>query len=76
MPTKMQEIEEQALQLPVDERAFLAERLISSLDEEEDPEAERLWVEEAERRYKEYRESKVTAKPVQSVLRDIRSRLK
>ncbi len=76
MPTKMQEIEEQALQLPADERAFLAERLISSLDEEEDPEAERRWVEEAERRYRDYRKGKVVARPAESVLRDIRTKLR
>jgi hypothetical protein len=41
----------------------------------EDPEAERLWVEEAERRYKEYREGKIKAKPADLVYKEARSKL-
>jgi putative addiction module component (TIGR02574 family) len=75
MRSKVKGIEEEALKLPSPERARLAEQLISSLDEEEDPEAERLWVEEAERRYKEYREGKVKAKPADLVFKEARSKL-
>ena len=75
MRSKVKGIEEEALKLPSHERARLAEQLISSLDEEEDPEAERLWVEEAERRYKEYREGKVKAKPADLVFKEARSKL-
>jgi putative addiction module component (TIGR02574 family) len=75
MRSKVKGIEEEALKLPSHERARLAEHLISSLDEEEDPEAERLWVEEAERRYKEYREGKVKAKPADFVFKEARSKL-
>ncbi|MEW6363553.1 MAG: addiction module protein [Acidobacteriota bacterium] len=76
MASRMQEIEEEALQLPADQRASLAERLISSLDQEEDPEAERLWIEEAERRYRDYSAGKVVARLAESVLRDVRGRLR
>ncbi|MDR4498959.1 MAG: transposase [Candidatus Scalindua sp.] len=48
MLLKVKKIEEEALQLPSHERAKLAEHLINSLDEDEDPEVERLWIEEAE----------------------------
>jgi len=75
MRSKIKGIEEEALKLPSHERAQLAEQLISSLDEEEDPEAERLWIEEAERRYKEYREGKVKAKPADLVFKEARSKL-
>ena len=75
MRSKIKGIEEEALKLPSQERARLAEQLISSLDEEEDPEAERLWVEEAERRYKEYKEGKVKAKPADLVFKEARSKL-
>jgi putative addiction module component (TIGR02574 family) len=76
MPAKIKKIEEEALRLPFYERALLAENLIRSLDEEENPEAERLWIEEAERRYKEYKEGKVKAKPAESVFKEVRLKLK
>ncbi len=76
MPLKVKEIEEQALCLSLHERAQLAEHLINSLDTEEDPEAERLWIEEAERRYKEYKEGKVRTKPAEVVFEDARSKFK
>ncbi len=75
MPSKTKEIEEEALRLPSHERAQLAERLISSLDELEDSEAERLWIEEAERRYQEYKQGKVKAKPAEMVFKEARSKL-
>lgn len=75
MLSKIKEIEEEALRLPSRERAQLAEHLISSLDEEEDPEAEKLWIEEAERRYREYKEGKVKAKPSDLVFKEARSKL-
>lgn len=45
-----------ALELDTSDRAFLAERLLASLDageELDDAEADRLWAEEAQRRLKE-----------------------
>ena len=74
MPLKAKKIEEEALRLPSHERAQLAEHLINSLEEEEDPQAERLWLEEAERRYQKYKEGKVKAKPAGSVFKDARSK--
>jgi len=65
MALKLKEIEKTALRLSSHERAQLAEHLIHSLDEEEDPEAEKLWIEEAERRYREYKEGKVKGKPAE-----------
>jgi len=75
MLSKIKEIEEKALRLPSRERAQLAEHLISSLDEEEDPEAEKLWIEEAERRYREYKGGKVKAKLSDLVFKEARSKL-
>lgn len=76
MSLKVKEIEKEALRLDTRERALLAEHLISSLDTEEDPEAERLWIEEAERRYKEYKEGRVKAKPADMVLKEARTKFK
>lgn len=64
MPLNVKKIEEEASQLHSRDRAQLAESLIKSLDEEEDPEeAEKIWIKEAEQRYREYKEGKVKAKP-------------
>lgn len=76
MASKLKEIKENALRLSPHDRAQLAEHLIHSLDEVEDPEAERLWVEEAERRYREYKEGKVKGIPAESVFKEARSKLK
>ena len=76
MASKLKEIEENALRLSPHDRAKLAEHLIHSLDEVEDPEAERLWVEEAERRYKEYKEGEIKGIPADLVFSEARSKLK
>ncbi len=76
MASKLKEIEENALQLSPQDRAELAEHLIHSLDELEDAEAERLWIEEAERRYKEYKEGKVEGIPAEVVFKEARLKLK
>ncbi len=76
MALKLKKIEEDALQLSSHERAQLAEHLIHSLDEVEDPEAEKLWVAEAERRYQVYKKGKVKTKPADQVFKEARSKLK
>ena len=59
-------LEAKALKLPPEERARLAERLISSLDQASDPESEDLWVQEAERRLETLRLQR-TDRPAQVV---------
>jgi len=44
------QLETEALSLPVDARASLAHRLLLSLDEVSEPEFDRLWGEESARR--------------------------
>ena len=76
MPMKVKEIEEEALRLSSHERALLVERLIGSLEPDEDPEAERSWIEEAERRYQDYKAGKVKTIPAEQVFKDARLKLK
>ena len=55
MTKPVRELEAKALKLPRKERARLAQRLISSLDQEIDADVEKLWLQEAERRLGELR---------------------
>jgi putative addiction module component (TIGR02574 family) len=70
------EIESKALQLPPEERARLAQRLIASLDQESDPDAEQVWLVEAERRLDELESGKVASIPAEQTLEKARSTLR
>jgi putative addiction module component (TIGR02574 family) len=64
-------IEELALRLPATERAELAEKLLSSLDKEENAaEIEELWVQEAEKRYAAYKRGEISARSAEEIFRD------
>jgi len=70
------ELESQALKLSRRERARLAQRLISSLDQEVDADAERLWLAEAERRLADLKSGKVAGIPAERVIRKVRAALR
>jgi DNA-binding SARP family transcriptional activator len=53
MERNLEEIASEALQMSVESRAALAKRLLDSLDDLAPDEYERLWVEEAARRYQQ-----------------------
>jgi len=74
MSPDLKECEAQAMRLSARERAALAERLIASLDELDEEEIERLWAEEAERRYQAYKEGRISARPAEEAIREARSR--
>ena len=73
MSPQRMEFEAQALKLPPTDRAALAERLIASLDNLNDRQNEQLWIDEADRRYREYKSGKITARAAEEVLRDVRN---
>lgn len=50
-----------AMSLGTRDRAVLAEKLLASLEELSEEEAERLWAEEAQRRLDEYRSGRAKA---------------
>ena len=58
MATLLEKIEHDALGLSTQERAFLADRLLSSLDGKELNDIDAAWIEEADRRYQEYKNGK------------------
>jgi putative addiction module component (TIGR02574 family) len=59
------------LGLPVKTRAFLAQQLLDSLEEEEpSEEVERAWKKEVQRRYKDYKAGKTVGRPHQEVMQE------
>jgi putative addiction module component (TIGR02574 family) len=76
MASTARQLESKALRLPAGARARLAERLISSLDDQGDPDPEKLWAEEAERRLEELRSEAVKSRPAEGVFRKARSTLR
>jgi putative addiction module component (TIGR02574 family) len=69
-------LEAKALKLPPEQRARLAERLISSLDHQADADSEELWAQEAERRLDELDSGAVDAIPAERVVEKARSALR
>jgi len=71
------EIEADALGLPPEDRARLALRLLASLEEtvESPEEIEKLWIAEAERRFRDLRDGVVQGIPAQQVFAELRTRL-
>ena len=70
MASKIEQIEHDLMKLPRQERAFLADRLLSSLDEEVLNEVDAAWIAEAERRFEEYKSGKRQVVSAQDVFTD------
>lgn len=76
MSVSLDRLEAQALELPSQDRARLAQRLLASLDDEldEDPaEVERAWEAEIEYRLAEYRAGRMESVPAAEALARIRA---
>ncbi|MGH9341979.1 MAG: addiction module protein [Acidobacteriota bacterium] len=65
-----------ALRLDVRDRAALAERLLASLEELSEEEAERLWAEEAQRRLEKYRAGRAKAVQAETVHENVKRLLR
>lgn len=65
----------EVLALPSSVRAFLAHKLIASLEEDIDEEAESQWMQVIDRRGKEIEDGLVTCRPVAELVREIRAKL-
>ena len=72
MPMKVEEIAEEALALPSEARALLADRLVESLDPAEDGHLQQLWAAEAQRRLQELRSGSVRAIPGEEAVANLR----
>ncbi len=75
MSPQLLKVEEQALLLPVDDREALVESLLRSLQQDNLPEVAPAWIEEAERRYREYKEGRVEGIPGERVFEEVRQEL-
>lgn len=69
-------IRREALSLPPQQRAQLAEQLLSSLDDLSEAEIEQLWLQEAERRSAEMDQGLVQRIPAEEVRREALALLK
>lgn len=70
------QIESEALSLPVQDRAALAQRLLLSLEEVSEPEFEHLWAEESMRRAAEFDAGNTQAIPGDEVAKKARALLR
>jgi putative addiction module component (TIGR02574 family) len=73
---KLNKITDQVMSLPPDARALLAHKLWDSLGDFADPNIERLWLEEAEKRWQEIEEGKVECIPAETVMMKAMNNLK
>jgi putative addiction module component (TIGR02574 family) len=67
-------IVDEVLLLPADARVSLVERLLASLNLPTQPEVDRLWAKEAERRIAQIEKGKVRLIPGEKVFSDIRKK--
>ena len=74
--SNLEEILKSAMSLDVRDRAALAERLLASLEELTEEEAERLWAEESQRRLEQYRAGHGKAVPAEEVHNKAKSLLR
>jgi putative addiction module component (TIGR02574 family) len=75
MARKLSEVQCDAMELSSQERAVLAEHLLATLEDGDDGDVEGLWLQEAERRYADYRAGRITGQPAEQVLKDAKRRL-
>ena len=72
MNLTVEQIAEEALSLPSEARALLADRLVESLDPAEDGYVHQLWIAEARRRRDDVRNGRTKAIPGDEALAQVR----
>ena len=75
MATTIEKLAEEAMMLPTESRARLADMLVESLDAADLTELDRLWITEAKRRRDEVRAGQTTTVPGDEALRSVRDSL-
>ena len=72
MAKTVEQLAEQAMNLPTESRARLADLLVESLDGDELGKVDRLWIAEAKRRRDEVRSGHVETVPGEEALQKVR----
>jgi putative addiction module component (TIGR02574 family) len=75
MATTFEQLAQQAMRLPTESRAKLADLLVESLAGEDVSRVEQLWLSEAKRRRDEVREGKVKTIPGDEAMKKVRDSL-
>jgi putative addiction module component (TIGR02574 family) len=75
MNTNLDQLTADAMKLPLRDRVQLAQRLVSTVDDEVEADTEALWFAEAERRLEELRSGRVQGIPSDDVFRNAREAL-
>ena len=75
MARAIADIEKDILALDEDEKRELLRILIAELDTPPDPDVEKAWLKESQRRYRELMDRKVTSIPGRLVFQQVRDRL-
>jgi len=77
MTSNINEIGKKALELSAHDRALLIRQLLESLEDgDEEENAEELWIDEAKRRYTQYKQGITSVKPANEVLENAKANLK
>ena len=71
MPLSLDQITEEAIKLPPASRALLADKLVQSLESEDEGEIQQLWSAEAIRRRDEIRSGQVQPIPGEQVIEEV-----
>jgi len=74
MPLRVEEITDEALALPSEARALLADRLVESLDPAEDGVIHRLWATEGQTRLQALRSGTVQSIPGEDAIERLRAK--
>jgi putative addiction module component (TIGR02574 family) len=72
MDLTLEQLAQEAMKLPVQSRAVLADQIVESLDLSEPDEIQRLWVAEALRRRDEVRSGQIMPIPGDQVIAEVR----
>lgn len=72
----LESIASDALLLPLEQRLSLAHQMLLSVDSETDPDVDKAWDEEIQKRIREYDNGEVSAIPGPEVFRQVREKLK
>lgn len=76
MSSNLDQVTADAMRLPLRDRVQLAQRLVSTLDEEVETDTEALWFAEAERRLEDLRTGRVKGIDSEEAFRTAREALK